>query len=228
MRQHQSGVTIIELMVSLAVSLFLILVIAQFFVANKAAFRTQQAQADMQERGRFALLWVGQQVRQAGYVDSTRIATAKATNFAAAGGMGAEVVLQGSSTALSYRFYGAADGDLIDCQGGAASAGVLVSSTIATSGTSLTCGGSEVLPGVQQLVFQYGVDTDSDRIPDVYQSNSNSSQVYAVRACVMLRSLQDNVTTTQQTLSDCSGANVAISSGGLAKVFRTSVYLRNN
>lgn len=217
----------VELMVSLALSLFLILVAAQFFVANKMSYRTQQAQADVQERGRFASSWLAQQLRQAGYVANSEITTASATLFPASGSMAVGQVLAGSSSVLQLRYRGADDGNVVNCFGSAASAGAAGLYVIQTSGGAVVCNGSSVVPGVSQLRFEYGQDTGTDGVPDAYNATALASGVYAVRACMVVQSLDNNVSPAAVGFTDCYGAASSTTGNAIAKVFRTSVYLRN-
>ncbi len=237
MKHKQTGLTIIELMLSLALSLFLILVAAQFFVANKMTYRTQQAQADIQERGRFATSWLAQQLRQAGYIGAVQVATtdfnsvftqqnASGTALAMAAGQ----VLLGTSGTVQVRYRGADDTSLVNCQGQGVAANTTSTHMINTSGTSLMCDGTEVVPGVAQLRLAYGQDSVNplDRIADQYVQNAPASAVYAVRLCLLVQSLENNVSPVSQTIAaDCDGNAYTPPNRAIAKVFRSSVYLRN-
>ncbi len=237
MKHKQAGLTIIELMLSLALSLFLILVAAQFFVANKMTYRTQQAQADIQERGRFATSWLAQQLRQAGYIGAVQVATAdfnsvfglqnaSGTDLAMAAGQ----VLLGTSGVVQVRYSGADDGSLVDCQGRGIAANASSTARIHASGTSLWCQGGEVVPGVVQFRLAYGQDSVNplDRIADQYVQNAPASAVYAVRFCLLVQSLENNVSPVSQTIAaDCDGNAYTPANRAIAKVFRSSVYLRN-
>lgn len=233
MKTRQYGLTMVELMVSLVLSLFLILVAAQFFIANKSTYRTQQAQADVQERGRFAMSWLGQQIRQAGYAANSEIATSFATLYPATGASSGVLAMQasqlfaGTSSTLQLRVRGADDGNIVDCSGQGLSTGTSRTHVIDLSGTSLRCDGTEVVPGVTQLVFQYGQDTTGDRIPDSYASTPPASAVYAIRVCMVVQSLENNVAPSAVSFTDCNNAASSASNNRIAKVFRTSVYVRN-
>lgn len=233
MKTRQYGLTMVELMVSLVLSLFLILVAAQFFIANKSTYRTQQAQADVQERGRFAMSWLGQQIRQAGYVANSEIATSFATLYPAinasgsALSMAASQLFAGTSSTLQLRVRGADDGDIVDCSGQGLAQNVSRTHFIDRSATSLRCDGTEVVPGITQLVFEYGQDSSGDRIPDSYVATPSASGVYAIRVCMVVESQESNVAPSAVNFTDCNNAASSTSSNRIAKVFRTSVYVRN-
>lgn len=64
----QSGLTIVELMVSLAIGLILIGGMVQIFATNKNAYRYNNAIAEVQNNGAYALEFVVNQIAQVGYV----------------------------------------------------------------------------------------------------------------------------------------------------------------
>lgn len=233
MKTRQYGLTMVELMISLVLSLFLILVAAQFFIANKSTYRTQQAQADVQERGRFAMSWLAQQVRQAGYVANSQIASATDLLYPAivASGsiasMSASQMFAGSSSTLQLRIRGADDGDIVDCQGRGMGPASAATHVISRNGNSLSCDNVEVVPGVTQLVFEYGRDSTNDRIPDAYIAAPTASGVYAIRVCMVVTSLENNVAPSAVSFTDCNGNASSTANNMIAKVFRTSVYARN-
>lgn len=69
MKQHgaQSGLSLVELMVALAISSFLILGITQVYIDNKRSYVFQQNQAENQEGSRYTLLLLQQELAKAGY-----------------------------------------------------------------------------------------------------------------------------------------------------------------
>lgn len=67
LRVKQSGFSLVELMVALLISLFLMLGVFQVFIGVSASDRSGQALARVQENGRFALDYLIRDVRLAGY-----------------------------------------------------------------------------------------------------------------------------------------------------------------
>jgi type IV pilus assembly protein PilW len=63
----QDGLTLVELLVTLLLSAFLILGLTQMVSAAGNSFRLQDNQAEVQENGRYALLTLRQLIRQAGF-----------------------------------------------------------------------------------------------------------------------------------------------------------------
>ena len=69
--KHQQGFTLVEIMVAVAISLFLLAGILQVMSTNKQTSRYQEAVARIQENARFALMFLGRDFRQAGYMGCT-------------------------------------------------------------------------------------------------------------------------------------------------------------
>jgi type IV pilus assembly protein PilW len=77
--QHrQQGLTLVEIMVAVALSVILLTGVIQIFVGSKATYRLQDNIARLQENGRFALDFLTRDVRMAGYRGCTNFV--KSTN----------------------------------------------------------------------------------------------------------------------------------------------------
>jgi type IV pilus assembly protein PilW len=63
----QQGITIIEVMVALALSLIILAGVMHIFINNKQTYRVQEAFARLQESGRFATHFITRDLRMAGY-----------------------------------------------------------------------------------------------------------------------------------------------------------------
>lgn len=63
---RNKGFTLIELMVSLAIGLLVALAATQLFVANQQSFNLQRGMGDVQDNGRFALDFMGHDIRLSG------------------------------------------------------------------------------------------------------------------------------------------------------------------
>ncbi|NDP49566.1 MAG: prepilin-type N-terminal cleavage/methylation domain-containing protein, partial [Sulfuriferula multivorans] len=66
-RTRQSGLSMIELMVTIVISSFLILGVTQVYIDNKRNYIFQQNQSENQESSRFILLFLQQELAKAGY-----------------------------------------------------------------------------------------------------------------------------------------------------------------
>lgn len=65
--KHQRGLSLIELMISITISMFLMLGVMQIYLSSKQTYRTTAALSRIQESGRFALGFLTQDIRSAGY-----------------------------------------------------------------------------------------------------------------------------------------------------------------
>ncbi len=66
--RRQRGLSIVELMVSVAISVAVLSSLVYVYVGSRVAYRTNEALARVQETGRFALEWIARDLRQAGYM----------------------------------------------------------------------------------------------------------------------------------------------------------------
>ena len=65
--QAQRGLTLVELMVALTLSLLLSLAMVQLFIGNKQTFRMLEGSSRLQENGRFAVGFISRELQVAGY-----------------------------------------------------------------------------------------------------------------------------------------------------------------
>ena len=64
---RQAGLTLIEIMIAMTISLVLLAGVIQIFVSNKKTYRMQEAASQIQEGGRFAVQMMNHDLRMAGY-----------------------------------------------------------------------------------------------------------------------------------------------------------------
>lgn len=67
LKKKQHGVTLVELMIALAIGLFMTIIIATLYQSMRGSFRYQEDFARLQENGRFAMEAITRDVRMAGY-----------------------------------------------------------------------------------------------------------------------------------------------------------------
>ena len=66
-RQRQSGLSLVELMISITIGLILVGGIMQIFLSSKQTYRIQDGTSRLQENSRFAMRFLNQDLRMAGY-----------------------------------------------------------------------------------------------------------------------------------------------------------------
>ncbi len=67
-RCRQSGLTLVELMIALALGLLLLAAMGYLYVGNRQTYRTLDSVARLQENGRYAMEVLGQDLRMVGYI----------------------------------------------------------------------------------------------------------------------------------------------------------------
>jgi len=69
-KKVQAGLSIVELLVALMISMLLMTGVVQVFLASKQTYASNEAASRLQENGRFALEFIAQSARHAGYVEA--------------------------------------------------------------------------------------------------------------------------------------------------------------
>lgn len=67
MRPHIAGLSIVELMVALTIGLILLAALTRLFVTSRSTYTLEEGLARVQESGRFAMEFLAQDIRMAGY-----------------------------------------------------------------------------------------------------------------------------------------------------------------
>lgn len=170
----QRGYSLIELMISLGIGLFLLVGIAVIFLSNRATFITQGQLATLQNKEIMAMNIIGNVVQSAGYyinpqtqaaIDAQTVITPLAVTFASG-----QAVFGGTvngSDSIAVRAYQNNSLGAMDCTGNASRTD-LVSSTFSvdTTNKNLQCSingaDSQILvSGVSSMVLLYGVDVSA-------------------------------------------------------------------
>ncbi|MBM3116452.1 PilW family protein [Jeongeupia naejangsanensis] len=244
------GFTLIELMVTMAIALVVLLAVSQLYLSSKQTYRVQNMQNHLSEDGRFALSMLQRVIGQAGYRADPTVALAT------------DRISGNSGNSVTVKF--AADGtNQIDCDGAVAAAGATTLAVALSSG-KLQCGTTDwVAPSgsgggseVADFKLQYGIDAvdtipatpadfgcganvaggfkERDCIANSYVSTltgtQTASQIVAVRACLVLRSEKTDVSISKPTtVNDCAGQAIAGSDTDkkLYRTFHTTIVLRN-
>lgn len=119
---RQSGLSMVELLVALAISSFLILGITQVYIDNKRSYMFQQSQASNQENTRFAELMLNGWLGKAGYrrapdqaiEDAFPVTTAEGECSAFVEGAAITGLESGTGFCIRYQPISATE---LDCQG---------------------------------------------------------------------------------------------------------------
>ena len=81
LKYKQYGISMVEIMVAVALSLIILAGVMHIFINNKQTYRVQEAFARLQENGRFALNLLAKDIRMTGYIGCAGIVS-KVNNMA--------------------------------------------------------------------------------------------------------------------------------------------------
>lgn len=170
---RESGASLIELQIGLAIGSLVLLGLVQLFISSRSSYQTQAEVSRLQENGRFAISFITREVRRTGSINIT-----------------------GTNESITATYPGS-----VDCTG--ADVAPTVINLLYISDDNLLCDGNgssaqPMVEGVEAIRILYGVDTDSDTHRSVNKyvtstdlSSAEWSQVVSVKVAVLLRTLKE-------------------------------------
>lgn len=97
--RSQRGLTLIEVMIAITISLILLAGVMQIFTGSRQTYRVQDNMARVQENGRFAMDFLSKDIRMADHWGCMKNSTTLVNNLVGGGGMGAVAGLAGTEGA---------------------------------------------------------------------------------------------------------------------------------
>lgn len=202
--EHQSGFSLVELMIAITLGLIVLLAIGSIYIGSRQTYRVQEDNARLQEAGRYALEVIGRNLRQAGADSEMSFnATAITPECSVAGVCTPITGVNGAAAApdaMTIQFYAGREelngGVWVtrDCTGGPVPfvpTGAVITnvfevaadaSSLAT-GTGLRCTGSvggpqALVADVEDMQVIYGIDTTIpvDQVADRYVEAPTAAQ----------------------------------------------------
>lgn len=228
--RRESGLTLVELMVSLVVGLILVAAVFNMYTGNMRSARFTEGLQSIQENGRYAVSVLQRELRLAGY--------------SPVGGTAGEISAfdfdDSNATTLVVQTRQA-----FDCNGLSTSAtdGLAVNTyTLDTAANALTCTGNQagsnpmaVVENVESVRVLFGIDDDDDRItcaPQRYvpfDSLLDSSEVVALRFALLISSGSSIRTrSVEETFTLLDTQVTSDDDRQMREVFSGTVLLRNN
>jgi type IV pilus assembly protein PilW len=189
-RQSQKGLSLIELMIAITLSIFITAAMISLFVNSKQNYRLNENMSRLQENARFAMAFLARDIRMSDYrtcVTADRLATAIAgTNNAGLNNSDTVTVIWQTNA----------------CGASATSDTMIYSIGNGSSGApalfrSVNGVNTELVEGIENLQILYGEDTDNDDAPNYFvdsASITNMAQAVSVRLTVVARTLETNLT----------------------------------
>lgn len=243
LRSH-SGFGLVELLVSVAIGLLILLAVFSVFLSTTKTDKTQDALARVQENANYVAEAISGATRRAAYRSDPQQALAycddPSIGFPAAtigtfSFLGCEFI-RGTNSSFAIRYRGAKDGLTRDCIGALVAADAMTTEVWDMSGTNLRCsvnGGAAntMVENVGNIRYVYGVDTDSMDLARGVDAYSNAAdvanwrKVSALRVEVLLQS-PGEVNTERQSYS-FNGSTITPTDLRLRKTYQTTFRIRN-
>lgn len=207
---RQRGLTVVELLVALVLSLLLMTGIIQVFLASKQTYATNEAMSVLQENGRFALEFIARSVRMGGYVEPTALSLGSPLAVQGSGctGLCTETGNGNASDQLAIAFQPPRDpvtGTRQDCGGTTVDDDRVLVNVFHVQNGSLRCSSYQHTPyqvltsnvelvrGIDRLQVLFGISTQGnlDSANQYVSADrvTNWEQVRAVRVAVLANSL---------------------------------------
>jgi len=178
--KRQSGIGLVEIMVSMVIALFLLLGIGTIFITTRSTYGDQQGLSNLQDNERLAMFMLTNVIQTGGYFPDPLTTTATASLPVTAPYVVAGQAVSGTDGAtdtVRARFMTASGDGIETCNGGANTTGANVvydnvfSINAATNTLQCAVNGANPQPlvsGVSDMQVLYGIDT----------TNSGSATAY--------------------------------------------------
>ncbi|MBW8364971.1 MAG: PilW family protein [Rhizobium sp.] len=174
--KRQSGIGLVEIMVSMVIALFLLLGIGTIFITTRSTYGDQQGLSNLQDNERLAMFMLTNVIQIGGYFPDPLTTTAAASLPGSGTYPANPYPLNGQAVSgteggaapdtVRARFVTASGDGIGSCNGGANTSGanVLVDNVFDISGNTLRCAVNGANPqplvtGVSDMQVLYGVDT---------------------------------------------------------------------
>ena len=214
------GFTIIELMVTLAITSVLVLGAVTFLATADKSNRVQTALSGLNVSGRFGLEQVARDLRMSGYRDSNWNFGALGNAISATDGLAVD---GGDSITVVYE--GARD-----CAFALAPAGVVTNTYQVVNG-NLECNGQPFTSGIQEMQIYLGEDTDNNGVANRWMSPGTAgldmTRLVSVRIHLLVRTNSNNVSSGPQTYYFDNAQQAAINDGQIRREYSVTIALRN-
>ncbi len=207
-RHHQQGLSLIELMIAIMLSIFITAAMISLFVNSKQNYRLNENMSRLQENARFAVSFIARDLRMADYrtcITKDRLSDAIAgTNGSLNNPDTVTIIWQSSECGVTPATINTT---IYSIQTG--------SSGVPALFRSINGVNTELVEGIDDMQILYGEDTDHDDAPNYFVDSASVSamaQVVSVRLSLVAGTMESNLTTT---------------GGRITRDFTSTVTLRN-
>ncbi len=240
----QQGLSLVELMIALVLSLVVMLMTTGIYVNNKQTYRFLDQYSLLQENGRFAIFFLREHILQAGFPRQAGIDPFPVvpTNNNFPNNDTIIVAFRSAVDCLNHGPAGAVGSQLaqntfdiaVDGNG---------NSQLRCDGNGLVGGVNQpvqpLVDGIQNLQVEYGVDTDGDGIANSYANSADVEagtvggggadwpNVVSVRVAVLVQGQANTLDTAQTVTYNILGQTAQFTDRTPRRVFTTTIPLRN-
>jgi type IV pilus assembly protein PilW len=217
---HSRGFTIVELMVTLAITSILILGAGGFLASAHKSNNVQSAISGLNASGRFGLDQVSRDIRMSGYRDSDWTLGAMDDVITATDGLSTA-----GGDSLTVRYEGARD-----CTFALAAGGIVANTYQVTNGV-LQCNGQPITGGVQDMQVYFGEDIDNDEVANRWLSPSTAgldmTRIVSVRIHLLVRTNGNAISSGPQAYYFDNALQDAVDDGQIRREYSVTIALRN-
>lgn len=227
--KSNKGFSLVELLVAGVLGLILLGGVISVFLGSKTTYRMQEQLAGVQTEGRFALMFLGRIVQNAGWQDgipqSADIDAIEGVDNSFSGTSYDEV----SATMFNMA-------NTVDCNGVAITADDVTNRFYVDADGTLMCEGSgggrpqPIIENVESFQVLYGVDSDADGLVNQYlpaNSVASYASVLAIKVGVLVASEDDAISDTIEQNFDVLGEAFSVTDQKVRRLFQTTITIPN-
>jgi type IV pilus assembly protein PilW len=238
-KANQSGFTIVEIMIAGTLGIILMAGVIQLFVGSNRNYTLQDELAGIQEDGRFAMIFLENEIQRGGWIDDFNERVPPAVDLA--------LSLDGVSDSVAVSYKVPIDGiSNVDCNGANVADGYITNtfSVGGNSGEELMCLGNgtgavaqPLINGVKNFQVLYGVESNAtcpDGAVNQYMTRDqvlaggSNLVVVSVRVAVLIAS-GDNVLDESESVTHDLLDTQFTSNDQLAyRTFQQTIYMPNS
>jgi type IV pilus assembly protein PilW len=211
--KNQKGLSLIELMIAITLSIFIVAAMISLFVNSKQNYRMNENMSRLQENARFAVSFLSRDIRMADY--RACVTEDRLPNGSGLPAIAGQDGTAGAPDTITVRWQSNACGialapetTVFSIQTGASGSPALFRSVNGDAA-------EELVEGIEDLQILYGQDTDNDDVPNYFvdaATITDMAQAVSVRITLVARTLE---------------SNLAADGGRITRAFTSTVTLRN-
>lgn len=233
----QTGFTVVELLIAGLLGIILIAGVIQLFVGSNRNYSLQNELANIQEDGRFAMIFLEEEIQKGGWVDSFDADVKPAVDMALSEDSVTDKV------AVAYKMQ--VDGtNNRDCNGALVADGAITNTFFVggTSGEEFMCQGNgggaaqPLIDGVKNFQVLYGVETNgkcSDGAVNQYMTKDQfiaaggNMTVVSVRVALLLASEENVLPSIENITHDILDQDITTNDKLAYRTFQQTIYMPN-